>query len=57
MSGLGLAQRNFDTASQTESRLFWTTVAQCALIISIALFQVFVLRSFFNTPSRKGRNI
>ena len=51
-------QRNFDTAAQTNQRLFWTTVAQCVLIMGVAVLQVVVLRSFFNnSSSRKGRNI
>lgn len=50
-----LLQRNFDTVYQTEARVFWTTTIECALIVGMAALQVFVVRSFFSTGSKRQR--
>ncbi len=45
--------RNFDTVLSTESRIFYFSVSECALIIIMAVFQVYVVQIAF----RKNRRL
>ncbi|ORY01943.1 endosomal cargo receptor [Basidiobolus meristosporus CBS 931.73] len=45
--------RNFATVRSTESRVFWYSLLECALIVGIASFQVFAIRKLFST-NKKG---
>ncbi|KZT57961.1 hypothetical protein CALCODRAFT_495426 [Calocera cornea HHB12733] len=45
-------RRSYDTVESTRARLFWYGVLESIAIITMAVFQVFVLQNFFNR-SRK----
>ncbi|KAF9650370.1 hypothetical protein BDM02DRAFT_3185414 [Thelephora ganbajun] len=45
--------RGFYTVKSTQSRLFWYAVLECAGIIGMAVFQVYVLQTFFNKTGRR----
>lgn len=45
--------RGFYTVKSTQGRLFWYAVMECAGIVGIAVFQVYVLQTFFTKTGRK----
>ncbi|KAG0367245.1 emp24/gp25L/p24 family/GOLD-domain-containing protein [Gamsiella multidivaricata] len=44
--------RNFATVISTESRIFWFSLTESALIVIMSAFQVFVVRTFFSNSKR-----
>jgi len=45
--------RGFYTVKSTQGRLFWYAVMECVGIIGMAVFQVYVLQTFFTKTGRK----
>jgi len=45
--------RGFYTVKSTQGRLFWYAVMECAGIVGMAVFQVYVLQTFFTKTGRK----
>ncbi|KAG0029762.1 hypothetical protein BGZ82_007735 [Podila clonocystis] len=44
--------RNFSTVISTESRIFWFSLTESALIVIMSALQVFVVRNFFSGAKR-----
>ncbi|KAF9581831.1 hypothetical protein BGW38_001017 [Lunasporangiospora selenospora] len=44
--------RNFSTVISTESRIYWFSLTESALIVAMSAFQVFVVRTFFSNSKR-----
>ncbi|KAF8938359.1 emp24/gp25L/p24 family/GOLD-domain-containing protein [Dissophora ornata] len=44
--------RNFATVISTESRIFWFSLTESALIVIMSALQVFVVRTFFSSSKR-----
>ena len=44
--------RNFATVISTESRIFWFSLTESALIVVMSALQVFVVRTFFSSSKR-----
>ncbi|KAF9925618.1 hypothetical protein FBU30_004638 [Linnemannia zychae] len=44
--------RNFATVISTESRIFWFSLTESALIVVMSAMQVFVVRTFFSSSKR-----
>ncbi|KAF8944368.1 hypothetical protein BGZ47_004337 [Haplosporangium gracile] len=44
--------RNFATVISTESRIFWFSLSESALIVVMSAMQVFVVRTFFSSGKR-----
>lgn len=47
--------RNFSTVKSTERRIFWFSVFESLVIISMSALQVFVVRTFFSNSGKKFR--
>ncbi|KDN40339.1 hypothetical protein K437DRAFT_270002 [Tilletiaria anomala UBC 951] len=45
--------RNYDTVVSTQSRIFWYSIVESLVIISMSVAQVLVVRFLFNTSSTK----
>jgi len=45
--------RGFYTVKSTQNRLFWYAILECAGIIGMAVFQVYVLQTFFTKTGRR----
>ncbi|EIM85151.1 uncharacterized protein STEHIDRAFT_100168 [Stereum hirsutum FP-91666 SS1] len=45
--------RGFSTVKSTQSRLFWYAIWQTACVIGMAIFQVYVLQTFFTKTGRR----
>ncbi|KAG0271147.1 hypothetical protein BGZ95_001091 [Linnemannia exigua] len=44
--------RNFSTVISTESRIFWFSLTESAMIVGMAMVQVYVVRTFFSGSRR-----
>ncbi|KAF9972926.1 hypothetical protein BGZ65_009537 [Modicella reniformis] len=44
--------RNFSTVISTDSRIFWFSMTESAMIVVMAVLQVFVIRTFFSNSKR-----
>ncbi|KAF9203520.1 hypothetical protein BGZ49_006322 [Haplosporangium sp. Z 27] len=44
--------RNYATVISTESRIFWFSLTESAMIVVMSVFQVFVVRTFFSGGKR-----
>ena len=44
--------RNFSTVVSTESRIFWFSLTESALIVAMSMVQVYVVRTFFSGSRR-----
>ena len=44
--------RNFSTVISTESRIFWFSLTESAMIVIMAALQVYVIRTFFGGSRR-----
>ncbi|BFZ60041.1 hypothetical protein YB2330_001063 [Saitoella coloradoensis] len=46
--------RNFSTVRSTESRIFWFSLSESLMMMTMSCLQVFIVRTFFSTRTKTG---